>query len=85
MSDEEILQAQRELAERTGIFGQPAAAVPLAAVKKLRKENFLTPKDTVVCIVTGSGLKYMAALEKHSLKIHTCQLENLNKFMEAML
>jgi threonine synthase len=85
VSDEEILQAQRELAERTGIFGQPAAAVSLASVKKLREENLLTPKDTIVCIVTGSGLKYMAALEKHSLKIHTCQLENLNKSMEAML
>ena len=85
VSDEEILQAQRELAKRTGIFGQPAATVPLAAVKKLRKEKFFTAKDTIVCIVTGSGLKYMAALEKHSFKIHTCQLENLNEFMEAML
>lgn len=85
VSDEEILQAQRELAKRTGIFGQPAAAVPLAAVKKLREEKFFTAKDTIVCIVTGSGLKYMAALEKHSFKIHTCQLENLNEFMEAML
>ena len=37
VSDEEILEAQALMA-REGIFGQPAAAVPLAAVKKLLVE-----------------------------------------------
>ena len=49
-------EAQKQLA-KIGIFGQPASAVPLASVKKLRKQNFLDENDTVVCIVTGGGLK----------------------------
>jgi threonine synthase len=85
VSDEEILHAERELATRVGIFGQPAAAVALAAVKRLSKENSLSRNDTVVCIVTGSGLKYMAALEKHSFKIHTCRLDNFHKFIKGMM
>lgn len=85
VNDREILQAQRQLAKATGIFGQPAAAVSLAAVRKLAKENVLTENDTVVCVVTGSGLKYTAAFEKHDLKIHSCRLENLDTFIKSIL
>jgi len=84
VTDEEILQAQKRLAQE-GIFGQPASAVPLAAVKKLRKENYLTKNDSVVCIVTGSGLKSTAVLEKHDLKALRCKLENLSRLIENML
>jgi threonine synthase len=80
-TDEEILQAQKQLA-REGIFGQPAAAVPLAAVSKLRKEEVIHEDDTVVCIVTGSGLKYPAILKQHLLKVHYCKLEGLSYLFE---
>jgi threonine synthase len=63
VSDEEILRAQRSLAVE-GIFAQPAAAVPIAALKRLIERGAITPDDKVVCIVTGSGLKYTGALEK---------------------
>ncbi|HUX07301.1 MAG TPA: threonine synthase [Acidobacteriota bacterium] len=78
VSDEEILAAQ-ELMARDGIFGQPAAAVPLAAVKMLLDRSYLQPTDSVVCIVTGSGLKYSAALENKSFDIKTTDLERLTE------
>jgi threonine synthase len=80
VSDEEIIKAQAMLAEE-GIFGQPAAAVPLASVIKLKKDNYIKDNEKVVCIVTGSGLKYTAALEKHDLKAMECRLEDLNTFI----
>lgn len=55
VNDEEILATQKLLA-REGIFGQPAAAVPLAAVKKLLKRGIVNAEESIVCIVTGSGL-----------------------------
>ena len=67
-SDEEILEAQALMAKE-GIFGQPAAAVPLAAVKKLLADGYLKQTDSVVCIVTGGGLKYTAALTHHPFKV----------------
>jgi len=53
-------------------------------VKKLRKENILNENDTVVCIVTGSGLKYTAVLEKYDLKVLNCKLEDLNRLIETV-
>ena len=84
VSDGEILQAQKSLAE-IGIFAQPAAAVPLAAVKKLGEEKALNEKDTVVCIVTGSGLKDMTVLKNQELKILSSRLENLNDLIGSEL
>jgi len=80
VTDEEILQAQRRLA-KIGIFGQPASAVSLAAVKKLRGQNLLDENDTVVCIVTGGGLKDTTVFGRHEAKIIDSPLEDLNELI----
>lgn len=66
--DEEIIKAQAMLAS-VGIFGQPASVASLAAIKKLRDINYLKGNEKLVCIITASGLKYTAALDKHDLKV----------------
>jgi len=76
--DEEIIEAQAIMA-REGIFGQPAAAVPLGAVKKLLAEGYLKSTDSVVCIVTGGGLKYTAALEYHSFNVRKVGIERIEE------
>jgi threonine synthase len=51
LSDDEILEARRELATLEGIFCEPASAAGLAALKRNRHDGL------VVCVVTGHGLK----------------------------
>ena len=57
VSDAEILAAQRLLAARGGIFGEPASAASLAGLIKLAKSGTDFSQKRVVCIITGTGLK----------------------------
>jgi threonine synthase len=57
VSDEEILDAQRLLASSEGIFCEPASAASIAGLLKKSREGIFKSKDTVVCTLTGNGLK----------------------------
>lgn len=62
--DEEILAAIPEMARSTGIFAEPAAAAPWAAVKQMLRDDKIEVDELVVCIVSGSGLKDIANVQK---------------------
>ena len=57
VTDEEILQAQRVLASREGVFAEPAGAAPIALLFKAVKRGLIDSDSRVVCIATGHGLK----------------------------
>ncbi|RAL26434.1 threonine synthase [Thermoflavimicrobium daqui] len=57
VTDEEILRAQQLLASSEGIFCEPASAASLAGVIKKRKAEQIEEEATVVCVLTGNGLK----------------------------
>ena len=57
VTDDEILAAYRLLAEREGVFCEPASAAGVAGILKLARENRLPRGARIVCILTGSGLK----------------------------
>jgi threonine synthase len=59
VSDEQILVAQREMAQTEGIFAAPEGAATLAAWKKLIIDGWIEPDEQVVLFNTGSGLKYI--------------------------
>lgn len=59
VSDEAILEAQRQLASLEGIFAAPEGAATLAALEKLIKQKWIQPGERVVLFNTGSGLKYL--------------------------
>ena len=62
--DEVILAAIPEMARTTGIFAEPAAAAPWAAVKQLAQDDKIDADELVVCLVSGSGLKDTANAQK---------------------
>ena len=57
VSDDEILKAIREIAENEGVFAEPAASTSFAGFKKALGENKIKENETVVCLITGNGLK----------------------------
>jgi threonine synthase len=56
VSDKEILNAQKALSSKEGLFVEPASAAPLAAVTKLLHDGKMDRNESVVIITTGSGL-----------------------------
>ncbi|HEX6002664.1 MAG TPA: threonine synthase [Burkholderiales bacterium] len=56
-ADDEILRAQKLLAEQEGIFCEPASAAALAGVLKDIASGRIRESSTLVCTLTGHGLK----------------------------
>jgi threonine synthase len=56
VSEVEIALAKAEIGAE-GVGCEPASAVTLAGLKKLVKQGFVTPNETVVLILTGHTLK----------------------------
>ncbi len=64
VSDEEILAAMTEMGRQAGVFGEPAGAAAMAGLLKSLGEGQIGPDETVVVLVTGSGLKDVASAVK---------------------
>jgi threonine synthase len=62
LTDREILEAQALTGSLAGIFAEPAAATSVSAAKKLRDTGVIRPDETVVCNLTGHGLKQPEAI-----------------------
>jgi len=57
VTDDEIVASYRELATSQGVFCEPASAASLAGVCKLAAAGRIPDGATVVCVLTGHGLK----------------------------
>ncbi|MDO5738903.1 MAG: threonine synthase [Ornithinimicrobium sp.] len=57
VTDEEILAAHRLLSSREGIFVEPASAASVAGLLKQHAAGRVPAGATIVCTVTGHGLK----------------------------
>jgi threonine synthase len=57
VTDDEILAAQQDLARTEGVFCEPASAASVAGVRKLARAGDIDPGATIVCVLTGHGLK----------------------------
>ena len=64
VSDDAILAAIPRLASLTGVFAEPAAAAALAGLEAALAEGLVNRDERVVLLVTGSGLKDVAAARR---------------------
>lgn len=55
VTDTEMLDAQKELAAQAGLFAEPSSSAAWAGFQKAR--GGLRPDETIVVMLTGSGLK----------------------------
>ncbi len=65
-TDDEILAAQRLLAQREGIYCEPASAISIAGVLRDLRSGRIPKGSRVVCTLTGHGLKDPDIAIKHN-------------------
>src|SRR5205809_287618 len=63
VSDPELVQGIRFLAEDTGVFAETAGGVTAAGALALARAGRLEPRDEVVLCITGHGLKTLEAVQ----------------------
>jgi threonine synthase len=62
VSDDEIREGIRLLAQTTGIFTETAGGVTTAVLRKLAQRGDIDPSERVVVYITGEGLKTLDAV-----------------------
>jgi threonine synthase len=74
VSDPEILAAELQIAKLEGVFAEPASSATIAALEKLGEESKISSDDSVLCLITGSGLKATDVLQVLTKKQKTAVL-----------
>ncbi|HET9614123.1 MAG TPA: threonine synthase, partial [Candidatus Limnocylindrales bacterium] len=64
VTDDEILAAWRALATEEGVFCEPSSAASVAGIIRLAATGGIDADATVVCVLTGTGLKDPSTAER---------------------
>jgi len=70
VSDEELMEYSKVMAQNTGIFPAPEGGATLAALMKLKERSLVDSDERVVLFNTGSGFKYLEAFQEAESKNH---------------
>jgi threonine synthase len=83
VTDEEVIEGIKLLAETEGIFTETAGGVTISVLKKLVEAGKISPDETTVAYITGMGPKTLEAIADHVGK--PLQISpNLASFEEAL-
>jgi threonine synthase len=70
VTDDEIREGIKLLAETTGVFTETAGGVTTATLAKLAARGEIDPGERVVLVITGEGLKTLDAV-RGTFETHT--------------
>ncbi len=87
VSDPEIVDAIKLLAETEGIFTETAGGVTVGVTRKLIAQNRIKPEETTVVCITGNGLKTTDAIaaEFPATEAIAPRLEAFEAYLDAQL
>ncbi|WP_067927868.1 threonine synthase [Alicyclobacillus shizuokensis] len=87
VSDNEIREAYQWIAGE-GVFAEPASAASVAGLLKLARTGQLNPGETVVCVLTGNGLKdpdSATSIAAASAQVVNAELSAVRQVLEKRL
>ena len=83
-SDDKILEAYQLLAKTEGVFAEPASCASIAGLKKQVEDGQIKKGSTVVCVLTGNGLKDPATAIEVSKQDGMLEAANMEQFWEEL-
>ena len=82
VTDREILEAQKTIANSIGILAEPAGAASYAGYKKVIETTNINQTDDVIILLTGSGLKDIQSLKSWNL---TSDVKSYDEWKSVLL
>ena len=79
VSESKIIESQKLLA-KSGLFVEPSSATVLNAVKKLKSKNLIQKEDSVMLILTGSGLKDFNVIKNYNFDIKNKDINSIEEW-----
>jgi threonine synthase len=79
-NNKEILDAIILLAKTEGIFTEPAGGVSVSVLQKMIEQGKIDKNDTVVCYITGNGLKATESIMEvlHKPEVHKANISEIS-------
>lgn len=84
VTEKEILAAQQTLG-KAGFFVEPSSATSLPAIRKLVRAGKIKPHESVVMMLTGSGLKDTEVFRNRALNFIRSNVEKINDDIKKAL
>jgi len=84
VTDEEIISAYKLMASTEGVLAEPASAASVAGLIKANKLGKIEENSTIVCVLTGNGLKDPDSAIKYSgceVKKTSSKIEDIVKVL----
>ena len=81
VTDREIIDAWQMLASQEGIFCEPSSAAGVAGLLKLIQNQQVTAQQSIVCIITGTGLKDVSLVEQSDMQ-NSKSFQDINDLSE---
>ncbi|MGB9736140.1 MAG: threonine synthase [bacterium] len=85
ITDDEVIEGIRLLAETEGIFAETAGGVTVGVAKKLIEQGRIPKDESIVILITGNGLKTQEVLLDHvePLKVIPAKLDAFDELVRG--
>ncbi|MEJ5305343.1 MAG: threonine synthase [Ignavibacteria bacterium] len=83
VNDNEILDAQKEVIQKFGIFVEPSSAAAFAGFKKSIRDGMINDNENSLLMFTGNGLKDLDSLKKWNEEVRPKSYQQLLEELDA--
>ena len=85
LDEDQIHEAQALLATHEGVFAEPQGAYAVAALLRAARAGAVDPEATIVCTITGTGLKNVESADRFGRFVSVRKAERVQGLEDAAI